>query len=100
VIQASQISSASFDVQRRAKGFHCYQRGDWVYVETEPEKDDRGVHFDGLKIECFSSETGEQCPANIFGVVCAHSFAANRRKKINAKRRRTIAMKKQGVRAA
>ena len=80
-----QIKTASDDVRARAKTFITRERGDWVGVGTEPDKEDRAVHFQGSEVECFSIETGEQCPGNQFGVVCAHVFAANRRKIINQK---------------
>lgn len=94
VIARSQISRASDEVRARAKRFHCYERGHVVYVRTEPKKDDRGVFFEGQRVSCFSAETGEQCPANTFGTVCCHTFAASRRKDINAKRRATLALKR------
>lgn len=71
-----------------------------VYVMTEPDKDDREVFFEGPKVECFSVETGEQCPANTFRNVCCHAFAADKRKRINAKRRTTIQAKRKQKEAA
>jgi len=55
------------------------------------------VFFEGPKVECFSVEDGTQCPANTFGNVCCHAFAADRRKNINKKRRATLARKKNQV---
>lgn len=100
MIARSQIASASEEVRARAKHFHCYERGVVVYVRTEPYKHDRGVFFEGQRVSCYSAETGEECPANTFGNVCCHTFAADRRKRINSKRRATIARKKFRVIAA
>lgn len=100
MILRSEIKFASDEVRARAKKFRAFERKTMVYVMTEPDKDDRGVFFEGPKVECFSVETGEQCQANSFKRVCCHAFAADRRKRINAKRRKTIAMKKQRKEAA
>lgn len=94
MILRSEIKFASPEVRARARKFRCFERGSRVYVMTEPEKDDRGVFFEGPKVECFSVEDGTQCPANSFKTVCCHAFAADRRKRINAKRRATLARKK------
>jgi len=95
MISRFQIKTASDEVKARAKNFRCHELGNWVAVATEPDKDDRGVHFEGLKIECFSLDTGEQCPSNVFGQTCSHAWAAQRRRTINAKRRRTLAAKRE-----
>ena len=94
-ISRFQIKSASDEVKKRGRTFECHEIGSWVSVGTEPDKDDRGVHFEGLKIECFSLDTGEQCPSNVFGQTCSHAWAAQRRRTINAKRRRTLAAKRE-----
>lgn len=94
MILRSEIASASDEVIARGRTFRAFERGDRVYVMTEPDKDDRGVFFEGQKVECFSVEDGSQCPANTFGNVCCHAWAADRRKRINKKRRDTIAAKK------
>lgn len=98
----SQIADASFDVRRRAKLCRTHEEGNRVWVETpEFDKDNRVVEFYPFGIMCVSTDTGEQCKANEVGKhCCRHVFAANRRKEINAKRRRTLAMKKQESRAA
>lgn len=94
MIARSQIKDASDEVRARAKTFHCFERGVVVYVRTEPYKVDRGVFFEGQRVACYSVETGATCKANEFGVVCSHCFAADRRKRINSKRRKTIAAKR------
>lgn len=94
MILRSDIKFASEEVRSRAKKFRAFERGDRVYVMTEEGKHDRGVFFEGPKVECFSVEDGTQCPANSFKTVCCHAFAADRRKRINAKRRATLARKK------
>ena len=99
MILRSEIKFASAEVRARAKTFRAFERGDRVYVTTEPDKHDRGVFFEGPKVECFSVEDGTQCPANSFKTVCCHAFAADRRKRINAKRRKTIAAKKRCAQA-
>lgn len=100
MIARSQIKDASDEVRARAKKFHCFERGVVVYVRTEPEKHDRGVFFEGQRVACYSVEIGDTCAANTFGNVCCHAFAADRRKRINSKRRATIARKKFRVIAA
>jgi hypothetical protein len=100
MILRSEIKFASLEVRARAKSFRAFERGSRVYVMTELGKDNRGVFFEGPKVECFSAEDGTQCPANTFGNVCCHSVAADRRKRINAKRRKTIAARKQQAQEA
>ena len=100
MIHVSQISSASFDVRRKAKQCHAHEVENAVYViPFDTTKEKRAVIFLPDGILCVAV-TGEQCEANSFHAVCYHSVAAFRRKQINAKRRRTIAMKKQGSKAA
>lgn len=94
MISYDQIKRASFKIRQRAKAFHCHQEGEWMAVSTEPGKDDRGVHFGALSIECFSLEDGSQCERNRWAKVCSHVFAANKVRVANAKRRATIARKK------
>jgi hypothetical protein len=100
MILRSEIKFASPEVRARAKGFRAFERGDLVYVKTEPDKHDRGVFFEGPKVGCFSVEDGTQCPANIYGIVCCHSYAADRRKRINTKLRAALKRKRSQLRAA
>lgn len=95
MIQKSQISQASFDVRRKAKQCHAYERGDRVYVVPFDEtKETRIVMFLTEGIMCFSTD-GVACEANWHGKRCCyHVFAANRRRDINAKRRRTLALRR------
>src|SRR5688572_16486536 len=95
MIQYSQISEASFLVRQKAKACHANERGNKVYVSPLDEsKDRRIVLFLTEGILCFSTD-GVACEANWHGRYCCyHVFAADRRKRINAKRRRTLANKK------
>jgi hypothetical protein len=94
VILRFKIKLASDEVKARGLTFITRERGDWVGVGTEANKEDRAVHFKGSEVECFSIESGDQCPANQFGTVCAHVWAGDRRRRINAKRRKTIERKR------
>lgn len=100
MIQVSDINSASFDVRRRAKQCHAHGCGNAVYIlPFDESKERRAVVFLNEGILCVATD-GVACPANDHALVCYHVFAANRRKQINAKRRRTLAMKKQEAKAA
>lgn len=90
-----EIKTASREVQARGRKFITRERGEWVGVGTEEGKEDRAVHFEGSKVECFSMESGEQCSSNKFHQVCSHVWAADRAKRINAKRRATRARNRQ-----
>lgn len=100
MITRSQLNSVSDRIRARGLTFNCYERGQWVYVRTEAEKDDRAVLFNGNTLECFSAETGSQCEANQFKGPCAHAWAALRRKEINKKSRATRAGKQEQRKAA
>jgi hypothetical protein len=95
MITYSQIPQASFEVRRKAKQCHAFERGNRVYVIPFDEtKEARIVMFLAEGIMCFTSD-GVSCEANWHGRHCCyHVFSASRRREINAKRRATIAMKK------
>jgi hypothetical protein len=95
MIQYSQIATASFDVRRKAKTCRASERGNKVYVAPLDEsKDRRIVLFLTEGVLCFSTD-GVACEANWHGRYCCyHVFAANRRREINAKLRRTLASKR------
>ena len=97
MIQRADIKTASFDVRRKAKRYHAYERGD--HVLTMPYGEDDGsiravVFLVGGGVICVHATTGESCPANEFGMVCKHVVAAQRRVEINAKRRQTLRFKR------
>ena len=94
MIQPSQIKQANFDVRRKAKFCHAYERGIRVYViPFDDSKESRIVMFLTEGIMCFSTD-GVSCEANWHGKHCCyHVSAANRRREINAKRRATLALK-------
>lgn len=103
MIHESDIPSASFDVRRKAKATRAFERGNVVLVVPNDEsKVFREVHFlQGGWILCVDAGTGEPCEANSKGKrVCYHAFSAHRRREINAKRRATLARKRQEKRAA
>jgi len=94
MIDYSQISEASFDVRRKAKHCRARQVENAVYVlPLDPAKERRVVVFLNEGIICVSTD-GVQCEANSFRNVCYHAVAAQRRKEINAKRRRTLAQRR------
>lgn len=101
MIQQSQIKQASFDVRRKSKFCHSYERGDQVFVVPFDEtKDRRIVLFLTEGILCFSTD-GVFCEANFRGKRCCyHVLAAHKRREINKKRRATLARKRQERRAA
>lgn len=95
MIQESQIREASFDVRRKAKFCRAHERGNKVYVEPfDQTKERRIVLFLTEGILCFTTD-GVSCEANWHGRYCCyHVMAAHRRREINAKRRRTLALKR------
>lgn len=98
MIQQSQIKTASFDVRRKAKACEVHEVNQTtVYVLPHDEtKNRRAVIWLPNGILCVSVD-GVECEANGFKNVCYHAFAANRRREINAKRRRTLAMKREAA---
>lgn len=95
MITHSQIKQASFEVRRKAKQCHAFERGNQVYVIPFDEtKELRIVMFLTEGIMCFSTD-GVSCEANWHGKRCCyHVAAAQRRRDINAKRRRTLALRR------
>lgn len=95
MITHSQVSEASFEVRLKAKKCHAFERGNEVYViPFDQTKDARIVIFLTEGIMCVSVD-GVCCEANFKGHRCCyHVFSAARRRRINAKRRATLAMKK------
>lgn len=94
MITHSQVSEASFEVRLKAKKCHAFERGNEVFViPFDKTKDARIVMFLTEGIICVSVD-GVMCQANWHGRTCYHTQAARRRRDINAKRRRTVAIKK------
>lgn len=95
MITHSQVSQASFEVRLKAKKCHAFERGNEVYViPFDQTKDARIVMFLTEEIMCVSVD-GVMCEANFKGKRCCyHVFAAKRRKDINARRRRTLALRR------
>lgn len=95
MITHSQVSEASFEVRLKAKKCHAFERGNEVYViPFDQSKEARIVIFLTEGIMCVSVD-GVMCNANFKGHRCCyHVFCADRRRKINAKRRATIAMRR------
>lgn len=95
MITHSQISEASFEVRLKAKKCHAFERGNEVYViPFDQTKEARIVIFLTEGIMCVSVE-GVMCEANWKGHrPCYHVIAAKRRRDINAKRRRTLALRR------
>lgn len=94
MITHSQISEASFEVRLKAKKCHAFERGNEVYViPFDQTKDARIVIFLTEGIMCVSVD-GVMCKANEFKTVCYHCVAAVNRRRINAKRRKTISAKR------
>jgi hypothetical protein len=100
MIQVSQLKMATDEQKRKALACRTAERGEQVYVMPRDEtRERRIVIFLNEGILCISTD-GTACPANDHKRTCYHALSAARRKVINAKRRRTIAMKKQGSKAA
>lgn len=95
MITYPQVEQASFEVRLKARRCHAFERGDKVVViPFDQTKESRIVMFLTEGILCFSSD-GVSCEANWHGKHCCyHVFSADRRRRINAKRRATIALRR------
>lgn len=95
MITHAQVSEASFEVRLKAKKCHAFERGNEVYViPFDQTKEARIVIFLTEGVMCVSVD-GVMCEANWKGRRCCyHVMAAKRRRDINAKRRRTLALRR------
>ena len=97
MIHESKIPEASFDVRFKAKDTRAFERGNVVLVVPNDEsKVFREVYFfENGWILCVDAWTKKPCKANEVGNHCCyHVVSADRRRKINAKRRETLRRKK------